>query len=464
MNSRPETTQPRDTEPIRAAHSCREMLALDQRHVWHPFTHLATARQPVLVTGGRGAILTTADGREIVDGISSWWVNLFGHGHPDIAAAIARQARQLEHVLFAGFTHPPAIRLAERLASLLPDDLNRVFFSDNGSTSVEVALKMAWQYWQNRGQPDRQRVLVVEGGYHGDTLGAMSAGVSSGFFNAWQNQLVPCDVMPWPATWNGDENVAEKESAALQTIDRFLESHGHQIAALVMEPLVQGASGMRMTRPGFVAAVVERVRQRDILVIFDEVMTGFGRTGSLFACQQVGHAPDLICLSKGLTGGFLPMGVTVVSDRLYESFQGKHPTAMFCHGHSYTANPLGCAAALATLELLQHPETAAAWQRIATAHQRGLESVASVERAEYPRQLGTIAAINVRCGDAGYHSQIGRELADWFHEDNEITGNVLLRPLGNVLYLMPPYCITAGQLQQCWQAIAEAIQSLSQTG
>ncbi len=437
------------------------LLELDQRHVWHPFTHVATAAEPVLVTGGRGAILSTADGRQILDGISSWWVNLFGHGHPRIAGAIARQAHQLEHVLFAGFTHPPAIRLAEQLAALLPDDLNRVFFSDNGSTSVEVALKIAWQHWQNVGDPARHRVIAFDGGYHGDTVGAMSAGVASGFFGAWRRQLVPCDVMPWPATWQGDQQVEAKESAALQALDQFLEKQGRQVAAVILEPLVQGASGMRMTRPEFVSAVVDRVRPHEILVIFDEVMTGFGRTGSLFACQQVGRSPDLICLSKGLTGGFLPMGVTVVSDRIHESFGGIAPGSMFCHGHSYTANPLGCAAALATLELLQQPETPAAWSRIAAAHRHGLAMVSDLKDAIRPRQLGTIAAIELRTADPGYHGQVGQRLASWLREENEITHRVLLRPLGNVLYLLPPYCMTEPQLDQAWQAVAAAVAAIT---
>ena len=216
----------------------KRLLALERRHVWHPFTR-ADSPEPFVIASGSGAVLRTTDGRQIIDAISSWWVNLFGHGNPHIADAISSQARELEHVIFAGFTHEPAIRVAEQLATMLPGDLNRVFFSDNGSTSVEVALKVAWQYWQIIDQPQRRRVMVFDGGYHGDTVGAMSVGVSSGFFDAWKRQLVPCDVMPYPATWIDDAEVDSREAAALAKIDDFLIQHGHEVAAMILEPLVQ---------------------------------------------------------------------------------------------------------------------------------------------------------------------------------------------------------------------------------
>ncbi len=434
----------------------KRLLALDRRHIWHPYTR-ADAAEPLVIASGSGAVLRTADGRQIIDAISSWWVNLFGHGNPRIAEAIARQASELEHVIFAGYTHEPAIRVAEQLAAMLPGDLNRVFFSDNGSTSVEVALKIAWQYWQNIGMPQRQRIMVFDGGYHGDTLGAMSVGASSNFFEAWKRQLVPCDVMPYPATWIDDADVDSHEAASLAKIDEFLDRHGNEVAAMILEPLVQGASGMRMARASFIATVVERLRAFDVLVIFDEVMTGFGRTGTRFACEQVGVAPDMICLSKGLTGGFLPMSVTVVSDRLHETFQGVDPALMFCHGHSYTANPLGCAAALATFGLLNQPDTTESWKRIETAHRTGIQNVLSVEGVVCGRVLGTIAAMELQVDDPGYQSQIGRKLSAWFRKQNENPESVLVRPLGNVIYLLPPYCITDQQLELAWQAINDAV-------
>lgn len=437
-----------------------QLIAADRRHVWHPFTRV-DADDPLLITSGKGAVLKTRDGREILDCISSWWVNLYGHGHPHIADAIHQQALKLEHVIFAGFTHEPAVRLAEALSKLLPADLNRVFFSDNGSTSVEVALKMAAQYWQNLGQ-QRQRVMVFDGGYHGDTVGAMSVGVSSGFFEAWRKWLIDVDVMPFAETWMVDRQVDQKEATALDKIEQFLDQYASEVVAMIMEPLVQGASGMRMCRPGFLEAVVQRLRDHDVLVIFDEVMTGFGRTGRPFACQAAGVTPDLICLSKGLTGGFMPMGVTVASDRIYDSFKSTDQSAMFCHGHSYTANPLGCAAALASLDLLQSPETEHNWTRIADAQLRGLQRLHETPLATRHRMTTTIAAVDVVADDAGYESRVANKLKSFFWKDGLHEQGFLIRPLGNVIYIMPPYCMTTEQLERAWQAVVSAFQLLAE--
>ena len=437
------------------------LIDVDQRHVWHPFCDAGKTDRSILVTSGKGAVLRTEDGRSILDCISSWWVNLFGHGHPVIANAIYEQAKQLEQVIFAGFTHEPAIRLSEALSQLLPGDLNRVFFSDNGSTAVEVALKMAAQYWQNKGQP-RQRVMAFDGGYHGDTLAAMSVGASSGFFDTWRQWMIDVDVIPFAETWLDDPDVQAKENHSLAALDRFLDQYARDVVAMILEPLVQGASGMRMCRPAFVAAIVNRLRQDNILVIFDEVMTGFGRTGSQFASQIVDVQPDLICLSKGLTGGFMPMGVTVASDRIYHSFQTAKGSGMFCHGHSYTANPLGCAAALASLDLLQSSETTDNWHRIAKAHEKGLKQLSAIPVASRLRQTGTIAALDVVVDDAGYQSAVGDRLKNLFWKENTHEDGLLIRPLGNVVYLMPPYCMTNEQLETAWLAIAKALQQFSE--
>ncbi len=440
----------------------QQLIGRDRRHVWHPFSAATSGSDLIAIESARGAVLQTADGRELLDCISSWWVNLFGHAHPRIAAAVAEQASRLEQVIFAGFTHEPAIQLAESLAGLLPGDLNRVFFSDDGSTSVEVALKMAAQYWQNIGKPERRRVMAFEGGYHGDTLGAMSAGASSGFFEAWRRWMIEVDVMPFVDTWQDDAKIQAREAEALATLDRFLEQHADEVAVMIMEPLVQGASGMRMCRPQFVVGVIERLRRHDILIVFDEVMTGFGRTGENFACDVVGVQPDLICLSKGVTGGFLPLGVTVASDRIYDSFAGAGQT-MFCHGHSYTANPLGCAAANASLQLLQLPETRKSWQRIEAAHRDGLKQVSRHQLATRLRQQGTIAALNVRVDDPGYRSQIGQQLKQWFWHPHDSIDDVLIRPLGNVVYLMPPYCMNDEQLETAWTSIDRALELIMET-
>lgn len=436
-----------------------DLLAMDRRHVWHPFTNV-DAKDPIVVVSGEGAVLKTHDGREVLDCISSWWVNLYGHGHPRVAEAIYEQALKLEQVIFCGFTHEPAIQLSQQIADLLPGDLNRVFFSDNGSTSVEVALKMAAQYWQNQGQ-QRTRVMVFDGGYHGDTVGAMSVGVSSGFFDAWKKWLIDVDVMPFPETWMSDSEVEQKEAAALREVEQFLDQQGQQVAAMIMEPLVQGASGMRMCRPEFLRAVVALLRSHQIPVIFDEVMTGFGRTGQKFACETAGVTPDLICLSKGLTGGFMPMSITVASDRIYDSFNA-NTQRMFSHGHSYTANPLGCAAALASLELLQTAETEHNWQRIEHAQRLGLETLADNSRAIRQRVVGTIAAVDVSVDDAGYESHVADRLKSYFWNLHRPEGDFLIRPLGNVIYIMPPYCMTDEQLKRAWQAIFDAFQMLTE--
>ncbi|HTP83100.1 MAG TPA: adenosylmethionine--8-amino-7-oxononanoate transaminase [Alphaproteobacteria bacterium] len=429
--------------------SADDLRALDARHVWHPFTQAQTAPPPIVVREARGSTLIAADGRSYVDLISSWWVTLHGHAEPAIAEAIARQAASLEQVIFAGFTHEPAALLASRLARLLPRPLTRVFFSDDGSTSVEVALKLALQYWRNRGTP-RRKLLAFEGGYHGDTFGAMAAGRSSGFYAPFHELLFAVDFVPFPATWIGDPEVDAKEEASLAALDAWLARNGEATAAVILEPLVQGAAGMRMCRPEFLRLVIERVRAYDMLVIFDEVMTGFGRTGDLFACETVGTAPDIVCLSKGLTGGFLPMAATVCREPIYEAFLGANFDKAFAHGHSYTANPLGCAAALASLDLLEAPDAGRRRARIADAQARGLATLSGRNGLSRLRRCGTIAAMTLPAADAGYTAAIGRRCAAFFLERG-----LLVRPIGNELYLLPPYCVSDDELGRAYEAAAE---------
>jgi len=421
-----------------------ELLELDRALVWHPFTQALTAPPPVPVRSARGAVLTDFQGREILDLISSWWVTLHGHGHPAIARAIGEQAGRLEQVIFAGCTHEPAVELCRRLTGVLPPDLRRFFFSDNGSTAVEVALKMALQYRRNRGEA-RDRFLAFDGGYHGDTVGAMSAGVSSKFFEAWRELLFPVDVLPVAATWLDDGAVEAKEAAALASLDRHLERHGGRTIAAIIEPLVQGACGMRMHRPAFLRGVVGRLRAEGILVILDEVMTGFGRLGAPFACLEAGVAPDFICLSKGLTGGALPMSLTVTTEAVHDAFLDPGAAKAFLHGHSFTANPLGCAAALASLELLLDPACAEARARIERRHRTGLAGVvAASPRASRLRIQGTIAAFEV----AGEGPDLNARMKRFFLERG-----LLLRPLGGTLYLLPPFCVTDAQLDRAYAGI-----------
>ena len=417
-------------------------------HLWHPTTQVATSPEPLQVRSARGCELELADGRRLIDAISSWWVTLHGHAEPSIAAAIARQAQQLEQVIFANFSHQPAEQLATRLSTLT--GLERLFFSDNGSTAVEVALKIAWQWWRNQGS-DRRRLIAFEGAYHGDTFGAMALGERSLFTAAYEPLLFEVARVPWPHTHWDDASVEARETAALTRLEEALRA---PTAAVILEPLIQGAAGMRLVRPAFVRAVAERVKAAGALLIADEVMTGFGRTGALFASLRAGIQPDLMALSKGLTGGFLPMGVTMASERLHRGFISTTPTHTFFHGHSFTANPLGCAAALASLDLLQ--SNPPRYQDFESRHRPLLEALSRLPQVKRPRCAGTMAAFDLAIGEQSYLNPVGKELQRLCLEQG-----VYLRPLGDVVYLLPPLSISDSQLERCYAAIEQAIGTLS---
>lgn len=395
-----------------------------------------------------------AGGEVLLDMVSSWWVNLHGHAQPEIAAAIAEQASTLEHVIFAGYTHAPAAHFAAELAATLPPPLSRIFYSDNGSTATEVALKIALQYHHNRGV-EKHRILALSGGYHGDTFGAMSAGKDSGFYKPFGDKLFTVDFIPYPETWQDDPDINEKEAASLNRLDELLESR--DVAAVILEPLVQGASGMRMSRASWVAEVARRVRAADGLVIFDEVMTGFGRTAKLWATDWVGVTPDLLCLSKGITGGFLPLGVTAATEQIYEAFVGEDFSMAFAHGHSYTANPLCVAAARASLKITKGAETSTNWTRISASHAAVLPELAAHAGLERVRQCGTILAADV-CGGGEYGGNLSLAMRDFFMKNG-----LLMRPLGNTIYLLPPFIISDQELQQGYDAIAEAAYRFSRS-
>ena len=423
------------------------LLTRDAAAVWHPFTQHGLGREPIPMTSGSGSILRDAEGREYLDMISSWWVNLFGHGRPELAQAVSDQILKLDHVQFAGATHEPAVRLAERL--LAKADLTgsaRVFYSDNGSTAVEAALKIAHQHWKNRGET-RPLFACLRGSYHGDTVGAMSVGRDSGFFNAFHGMLFESISLPVPLVWNGYDN-EQGEREALAEITRTLESDSTQISALIVEPLVQGAGGMRFHSPRFLKRLSVLFRERGIPVIYDEVMTGFGRTGSFFAYQQTGFIPDLICLSKGITGGILPLAVTIASNELFDSFLGNDFSTALAHGHSYTANPVACAAALASLDLHDRMESLSQVRRINERMGHHLEKLAGSHLVEHTRLIGGIAAFDLRTLDTSYSAGAGRELSTFAQKEG-----VLLRPLGNVIYLMPPYCTSDEQIDRAFEVI-----------
>lgn len=429
------------------------VLEKDRRHVWHPFTQHGTERDPVVIKSARGACLYTEDGREILDMISSWWTCAHGHAHPALNAALAQQAQAVEHVMFSGFTHEPAVRLADALARVLPGDLNRVFFSDNGSGAVEVAVKIAYQYWVNRGARGRKTFLAFDGAYHGDTVGAMSVGRGSGFFDAYADLMFSVDVAPYPFTWDGDAEVEAREAAALTALDAKLDAHGDTIAAMIVEPLMQGAGGMRLCRPAFIRRAVEAVQARGIPVIFDEVATGFGRTGALFACEKAGVVPDLICLSKALTSGYMPMAVTVARDGIFDAFLGADFSKAFVHGHSFTANPLACAVANRSLALFEEEKTLEKIAHIEARHRALLPALHAHPRVTMPRVAGPVLAFTLADDDGAYKSPRSEALRARFLERG-----LNIRPLGDTVYLMPPYCITDAQLSRAYEGMLDALE------
>ncbi len=404
--------------------------------VWHPFTQHGLNEPIPRVVRAEGAALWTADGHRVIDAISSWWVTTHGHGHPRIAAAIAEQAATLDQIIFAGWTHEPAETLAAGLRTLMPDALTRVFFSDSGSTSVEVALKMALGYWRNRGE-DRHRILVFEHGYHGDTIGAMSVGARGVFNRAYTPLLFDVGTVPFPVD----------PQASYDALDAACRGGA---AAFIVEPLVLGAGGMRFY-PAAVLAEMRRIcATHGVLFIADEVMTAWGRTGTLTACEQAGIVPDILCLSKGLTGGAMPLAVTMATEPIYAAHYGPDRATMFFHSSSYTANPIACAAANANLAIWRDEPVA---ERIASLGERQRVRMAALTRhprVANPRVLGTIAAFDLD-GDAGYLSERAPRLMAQFRE-----AGVLLRPLGSTLYVMPPYCIDDADLDAIYAALTSA--------
>ena len=411
--------------------------------IWHPFTQHGLAPPPIRIARGEGAHLYSEDGRAIIDAISSWWVNLHGHAHPHIAKAVAEQAAKLDQVIFAGFTHEPAERLARKLLALAPKGLAHAFFSDSGSTAVEVAIKMAAGCWHNRGYK-RNRIIAFEYGYHGDTFGAMSAGHRGVFSAAYEPMLFDVSYLPFP------ERGAEQTT--IDALDALLRAQPDAFAALIVEPLVLGAGGMKMYAPNLLSGIAALLKRRGVFLIADEVMTGFGRTGTMFACEQAGVAPDIMCLSKGLTGGVLPMGVTLASAEIYDAFYSPDRSKTFFHSTSYTGNAIACAAALANLEIFEREPVMERIAAISTHHSRRLAGFRGRAQIRDARQTGIIAALELRAPDAGYFAELGPKLAAFYLERN-----VLLRPLGNIVYTMPPYCTGAAELDRIYDVIDESL-------
>jgi adenosylmethionine-8-amino-7-oxononanoate aminotransferase len=431
----------------------QDLLSLDKNLIWHPFTPLVGSAAPLLVTHAKGAYLYTADNRQILDAIGSWWVNLHGHSHPHLAQAIASQAHTLEHVIFAGFTHEPAITLVQRLLAILPANQTKAFFSDNGSTAVEVALKMAMQFWYNNEGVNtrRRKIVALDGAYHGDTFGAMSVGERSAFSAPFSPFLFEVEFLSVPTAASIFERNDLHSQPCLEQFERLARSG--EVAAFIFEPLVQGASGMRMYSLALLNQLMAIAKENNILCIADEVMTGFGRTGKLFASEYLDIAPDMMCLSKGLTGGAMPLGLTTCTDALMQAYQTFDLLKTFFHGHSFTANPLACAVANASLDLLLAEECTQNRERIAAQHQIFAKKIANHRNVKQVRTLGVILVVEFDTqSDTSYFNEARHHLYAYF-----LDKNILLRPLGNIVYILPPYILSNEELETVYSAISELL-------
>lgn len=434
-----------------------DLTSRDLARIWHPYTQMKGAPTPLPIVRGEGVYLYTDDGRRLLDGISSWWVNIHGHSHPALNAALAAQAAKLEHVVFAGATHEPAVALAEQLTSLLPKGLTRIFYSDNGSTAVEVALKVAWQYWQNRGQHTRRDFVALHHAYHGDTVGAMSPSETTAFSKPFEGLLFPVNRVHSPYCYRCPLGLKRSECTVdcLGDLERTLESRKGSVAAVIIEPMLQGAGGMIVWPAEFLAGVRRLCDRYDTLMIADEVLTGFGRTGRMFACEHAAVSPDVICLSKALTAGYLPLAVTATTEEIYEAFLDDDRSRAFFHGHSYTANPLGCAVALASLELFRTEGTLKRVEALEKQFRAGLEGIRALNVVGDIRSIGGVAAIELVTADGGYFDSIGPRLHEAF-----LKRGLLLRPLGSILYFMPPYAITEQEVDWAFDQIAEVLREV----
>ena len=412
----------------------REMVRRSLAAVWHPCTQMKSHEHvPMLaVAGAKGPWLYDFEGNRYLDGVSSWWVNLFGHGHPQINAALREQLDALPHVMLAGATHAPAVELAERLAKIAPGELGHAFFASDGASATEIALKMAFHYWANRGQPEKRRFVHLEGGYHGETVGALAVTDVPIFRDAYSPLLREGWPVPFPSRTHDDHQYRGARGAeeAARVLARLLEERHAEIAALIIEPLVQGASGMRMYHPDYLRRARELCTRHGVLLIADEIMTGFGRTGTMFACEQADIAPDLLCLSKGITGGYLPLSCVLATDEVYGAFYADSAKHAFLHSHSYTGNALACRAACAVLDLFEQEDVIAENERRAARFVAAASPLAHHAGIRDFRHLGMIWAFEVVTSTPDFAQQAW-QLA--------LERGVVLRPIGNTVYFMPPY-------------------------
>ncbi|WP_426090454.1 adenosylmethionine--8-amino-7-oxononanoate transaminase [Flavobacterium sp. DSR3-2] len=423
----------------------RGLIERDCQYLWHPYTQHKTAALPIAIKKGKGALLWDENNKEYIDAIASWWVNPYGHSNTFIADAIYKQLTTLEHVLFGGFTHEPAILVAEKLMEILPKNQQKIFFSDNGSTAVEVAIKVALQYFFNKGEK-RTTIIAFENAFHGDTFAAMAASGISFYTQAFQGMFI--DVVRIPVPVKGKE---QESYDALQLIIK-----NQNCAGFIFEPLVQGAAGMVMYDPESLDELMRICQKNNVLTIADEVMTGFGKTGKTFATDFLVENPDMMCLSKALTGGTIPMAVTTFTQELFDAFYDDDINKALFHGHTFTANPTGCAAALASLELLQTNEMQANIIRVNKSHLDFQEHINNHPKVTTTRVLGVIFALEIKTeSSASYYGTLRNKLYDFFIENG-----VILRPVGNIVYILPPYIITDEQLKKVYQVVENALETV----
>jgi adenosylmethionine-8-amino-7-oxononanoate aminotransferase len=419
------------------------LVERDLKVIWHPYTQMKTALPPVPIVRGEGAWLFDEDGKKYIDAVSSWWVNIHGHSHPYIAKKVAEQLTRLEHVIFAGFTHPTAVELAERLLKILPGNQQKAFYSDNGSTAVEVAIKMCLQYWNNTGNR-RTKMLAFKNAYHGDTFGAMAVSGRSAFTAAFDSLLFEVEFIDLP----NESNIEDLKSQ--------ISNLKSELACFIFEPLVQGSGGMLMYEAQYLNELMAHCRNENVLLIADEVFTGFGRTGKAFACDHVTEQPDIMCFSKGLTGGTMALGLTTCTQQIFDAFLSDDRLKTLFHGHSFTANPVACSAALASMDLFLDKATAENINRIATLHSQFALKIKDHPKIKAVRQTGTIIAMEWETGsDTSYFSSLRDRLYQYFMD-----AGIILRPLGNIIYILPPYCITTGDLNYIYNKIEQALEEI----
>jgi adenosylmethionine-8-amino-7-oxononanoate aminotransferase len=426
------------------------LVERDKKSIWHPFTKQKNMLPPIAIAKAKDSLLFDENGNSYIDAVSSWWVTLHGHANEYIAESLYRQALQLEQVIFAGFTHQPAVAFAERVLKILPGNLSKIFYSDNGSTSTEVALKMAVQYWWNKAgaggrqtQSNRTQILAFKNAYHGDTFGAMSVSDRSVFTLAFHDLFFEVIFIDVPTK----ENFGE--------IKNIISQHSNELAAFIYEPLVQGAGGIKMYDADCMNGLLAFVKQQQIICIADEVMTGFGRTGKLFASEYMSEQPDIVCLSKGLTGGTMALGVTACNDKIYNAYVSDDAMQTFFHGHSFTANPIACSAALASLELIEQNKSIELIKNISEKNKIFTGKLATTSykfQLKNIRALGTILAFEIAEGKDGYLNNVSAAVTQ-----KALDKGVYLRPLGNTVYIMPPYCITENELQKVYDVIEEIL-------